>query len=741
MRAARHLAGMLLIVCVVAGLSVTAFGQAQGMVTTIATGGADPVDIAVNPVTNVIYIPNYNSANVTAINGLNNESTLIPVDSNPVAIGINAATNKIYVADFGADLVTVIKASQNNQTISISTGHGPYAIAVDEVTDTIYVANYYANTVTVINGSTDAVIATVAVQTTPRAIAVNQVTNKVYVANWSSNSVSVIDPTNNNHTLNIAVGTNPVAIAINQQTNQIYIANYNSQFATAIDGSSNNTSRITTGNNPRAIAVNQVTNHIFVANYGSNNVTVIDGSVNQPITNVPLTPEQQPIAIAADAVTGLVYVANNNYYTSTVSVIDDNASDGQAYLTVIQNISTGREPVAIAVNPVTDRIYTANSYDNTFSVIYYSNSNAVQFVPVAPCRLIDTRSNGGPLQGGQFHSFNVPALGGCNIPSTAAAFSLNVTVVPQGDLGYLTIWPTGEDQPVVSTLNSPDGRVKANAAIVPAGYQGNVNVYVSNTTNVILDIDGYFAAPGAQTYQFYPLTPCRVVDTRSGNGGPLQAGIERDYTIAGSCGIPSSAVAYSFNVTVLPTNGALDYLTVWPQGQSQPTVSTLNDSTGTVVANAAIVPAGANNTTAFYAHNKPTNLLLDVNGYFAPAGIGGLSLYPMQPCRVLDTRGVGGPFVGLWNAPGGVDVLTSPCVTPATVGAFVFNATVVPSGRMPYLTLWPHNENQPTVSTLNAYDGFNTSNMAIVPTNDGSVDAYADGLTNLIIDISSYFAP
>ncbi len=57
------------------------------------------------------------------------------------------------------------------------------------------------------------------------------------------------------------------------------------------------------------------------------------------------------------------------------------------------------------------------------------------------------------------------------------------------------------------------------------------------------------------------------------------------------------------------------------------------------------------------------------------------------------------------------------------------------------LTLWPHGEQQPTVSTLNAYDGFIISNMAIVPTNDGSIDVYAAGLTQLILDISGYFAP
>ena len=50
-----------------------------------------------------------------------------------------------------------------------------------------------------------------------------------------------------------------------------------------------------------------------------------------------------------------------------------------------------------------------------------------------------------------------------------------------GSLNYLTLWPTGETQPYVSTLNS-DGRVKANAAITPAGTNGGVSVFVSDAT-------------------------------------------------------------------------------------------------------------------------------------------------------------------------------------------------------------------------------------------------------------------
>ena len=373
-------------------------------------------------------------------------------------------------------------------------------------------------------------------------------------------------------------------------------------------------------------------------------------------------------------------------------------------------------------------------------------SQAQQLVAVTPCRLVDTRQTGDPIQGGTSQSYILPQLGGCNVSSSAAAYSLNVTVVPHGALGYLTIWPTGEAQPVVSTMNSPDGRTKANAAIVPAGTSGAVSVYVTNTSDVILDIDGYFAPPGSQTYQFYPLTPCRLVDTRGADGdlgGPrLAAQAQRSFPLLESttC-IPTglNPLAYSLNFTVIPnpSRQQLGYLSVWPAGDTQPVVSTLNNPTATVVANAAIVPAGTDGDIDVYAFNT-TDLLIDINGYFAAPGTGGLSLYPAAPCRVLDTRqNHGQPFMGEKT----VNVVGSTCAPPSSAQAYVFNATVVPPGSMPYLTLWPDGELRPVASTLNAYDGFITSNMAIVPTNNGSIDAYAAALTQLLLDISGYFAP
>ena len=74
-----------------------------------------------------------------------------------------------------------------------------------------------------------------------------------------------------------------------------------------------------------------------------------------------------------------------------------------------------------------------------------------------------------------------------------------------------------------------------------------------------------------------------------------------------------------------------------------------------------------------------------------------------------------------------MDVVDSPCGVPAAAQAYVFNASVVPYGALGYLTLWPDGASQPVVSTLNALDASISSNMAIVPSTNGKVDAYASG--------------
>jgi YVTN family beta-propeller protein len=710
---------------------------------------ASPNAVAVNAANNTAIVASAEQGKVTVISGTN--STTISDSGAPMAVAANSVTNKVYVANALSNSVTVIDGV-TLATSTVNTGGFPAAVAVNQLTNKTYVVNQLGDSVTVIDGATLATT-TVPVGVLPGALAINQITNKIYVVDACNTTacnqhgaVTVIDGSTN-MTRSVDVGTQPGGIAVNSATNMVYVTNQQDNTVTAINGATLATSTINVGLAPFAIGVNGVTNKIYVANENAGSVSVINGATNQTQTTI-FNVGSNAYALVIDEVTNKIYVANcdgdNTCSTPGAVTVISGTVDGIQTVAIV-----GVQPVAIALNSSTHNLYVAdlgtqnNSPDpGNVAIINGNPPAALQFVNLTPCRLVDTRNGNGPIAGGTSQSFVLPGAGGCGVPQNAAAVSLNTTVVPQGRLGYLSLWPTGEDQPLVSTLNSPDGRVKANAAIVPAGYLGAVSVYVTDTTNVILDVDGYFIPPNQNTLQFYPLAPCRLVDTRNGQQqGTLQAGVERDYTLAGHCGIPSSAAAFSLNVTVLPVGGGLDYLTVWPKGVARPTVSTLNDPTGTSVANAAIVPIGNQNATAFYAHNNNTDLLVDTNGYFAPQG-SGLSFYPAAPCRVLDTRHVGNgqPFVGTLSPP--VNVAGSPCAPPSNSRGYVFNATVVPAnGPMPFLTLWPDGQGQPTVSTLNARDGAITSNLAIVPTSNGMIDAYAQGLTQLILDISGYFAP
>jgi YVTN family beta-propeller protein len=719
--------------------SLPAFGQR--VVATI-----QPVDypsaIAVNSVTNQIYVASDMDNVVTVINGATNTATTVPVGRYPHDIAVNPVTNKIYVPNVRDNTVTVIDGV-TLATSTVPVGSAPAALAVNPVTNKIYVTNADDNTVTVIDGQSLST-QTVPVGEGPLAVTVNSVTNKIYVGDQrflGTSAVSVIDGATNtvatvdlNGTADFQYGNS--ALILDAVTNQVYAMGYVYLFV--IDGVTNIVTpvQLPVYGCSQTVAVNPVTNRIYIPVNCQNDVVVIDGSSNNIVGTVPTG--TYPSELSINSVSNQIYVTNLD--DSSLTVID-----GATNAWTILNV--GASPQVVAANPVTGLAYVGNG-DSSVSVIAGALV-ALQFVPVTPCRLVDTRQTGNPIQGGTSQSFPVPQLGNCNIPSTAAAYSLNVTLVPPpgGTVGFLTVWPTGQDQPGSSLMNSWDGRFKANAAIVLAGANGAVSAYSSDTTNLVLDINGYFAPVSGSTLAFYSLAPCRVADTRNPNGplgGPfLTANQERDFPVldASSCNIPSSAAAYSLNFTVVPRNDQVWVFTAWPFGDTLPGTSTLNAPTGTVVANAAIVPAGTSGKVATLA-SADTDLLIDINGYFAPAGFGGLSLYPVGPCRVLDTRkvGDGAPFTGQLSPP--VNVEDSVCGIPTDAEAYVFNATLLPAGGpVYYLMLWPDGGRQPNVSTLNAYDGAVTSNMAILPTINGSIDAYAAGLTQLLLDISAYFAP
>ncbi|MGZ4825103.1 MAG: InlB B-repeat-containing protein, partial [Terriglobales bacterium] len=182
-------------------------------------------------------------------------------------------------------------------------------------------------------------------------------------------------------------------------------------------------------------------------------------------------------------------------------------------------------------------------------------------------------------------------------------------------------WPTTSPDampvPWVSTLNVPTGAVTANAAIVPAGQNGAISVLATSDTDVLIDINGYFApSTSPNDLSLYTVPPCRVRDTRENTGLFSTTPLAID-TTAAACGIISTAAAIVVNATVVPAT-TLGFLTLWADGQTQPNVSTLNASEwpGFVTSNMAILPTRSAVIDAY--GSSPTHLVLDTTGYFAP---------------------------------------------------------------------------------------------------------------------------
>lgn len=133
---------------------------------------------------------------------------------------------------------------------------------------------------------------------------------------------------------------------------------------------------------------------------------------------------------------------------------------------------------------------------------------------------------------------------------------------------------------------------------------------------------GAFARPaGAQGLQFFAITPCRSVDTRTGNGGIISASVLRQFTMKNSCGVPATAKAISLNCTIVsPSVGG--FFSLWPAGGVFPVVATINFDAGEpALANGAIVPIAAGSPDLSVAYgtgpgNGQLHAVLDVTGYF-----------------------------------------------------------------------------------------------------------------------------
>jgi hypothetical protein len=343
--------------------------------------------------------------------------------------------------------------------------------------------------------------------------------------------------------------------------------------------------------------------------------------------------------------------------------------------------------------------------------------------------------------------------------ATAIAFPSSGNVAVNADA--TCVWEVTSNAPWIEldtgTLGAGTGNVSYSVLsnTTPAARTGTITIGAQTFT-----ITQAAGSAAQQPLRFVPLPPCRVLETRapynfegrSGAFGPpaLNAGETRTMQLPAStvCSIPATAKAYVVNVTVIPT-ASLGYATVWPAGEARPDVWTIRSTDGQIVANSAIVKAGANGGISVYASDR-TDALIDITGYYTDStAVTGLAFYPLTPCRVIDTRleyrAPAGPFgppsMGAQQTRRFRFPASPYCTIPAAA-AYSVTITAVPPAALAYLTAWPAGSGQPNVSSINSFAGRTLANNVIIPASaDGSIDVFTFNATDFLIDINGYYAP
>jgi len=267
----------------------------------------------------------------------------------------------------------------------------------------------------------------------------------------------------------------------------------------------------------------------------------------------------------------------------------------------------------------------------TTEVIYdvagwYSESGtgpAGRYEPLVPARILDTRDGtGAGVRLGPGASLELQVAGRGGVPATGAgAAVLNVAATSTTATSYLTVYPTGDPQPLAANLNFLPGDTVANRAMAKLGTAGKVTIYNNaGSADVVVDVGGWYtdATVSGTTGGYTPLAPARILDTRSalGSAGPVGSGATVDVAVTGRGGVPGTgASAVILNVTVTQPQGP-GYLTMFPAGAPRPLASDLNYAAGETRPNLVVVRLGTDGKVSLFTPTA-TEVVIDVAGWFS----------------------------------------------------------------------------------------------------------------------------
>ena len=242
------------------------------------------------------------------------------------------------------------------------------------------------------------------------------------------------------------------------------------------------------------------------------------------------------------------------------------------------------------------------------------------------------RALGSSAQGASFAAGTVTPVtvsgGATTVPASASAVVVNVTAVGNAP-SYLTVYPAGAMRPLAASLNFGPGQIISNRSVVGVGTGGQIDIYnYAGDATVDVDVDGYYSGGEAGSGSvFVPITPVRVVDTRSPtDGAAVASGASESFVLTSGSTIPYTATAVAANFTVVPQGGA-GFITVYPTSDDAPPLaSDVNWAAGSgPTPNFTVADTDGTGFVDVYnlPNATPVDLVVDDFGYFVAIAGGG----------------------------------------------------------------------------------------------------------------------
>ncbi|MFZ0892123.1 MAG: YncE family protein [Thermoplasmata archaeon] len=432
------------------------------VVATIPVGNTSaPEPPAFDPVSGELFVPDYDSNNVSIINGSSDVVTAtVAVGTSPIAAVYDPTNNLVYVVNAGSSNVSVISGSNNSLVSSIGVGGFPNAPTLVPASGDIYVSNSDSGNISVISAATDRVTASIEVGDEPEQPVLDGTSGDLYVAN--DLYISVIDPNDDSVVDTIRIpsdlGLNPPVF--DSETGDLYFTEARGSDVLVLSGANDSFVGNVSGAAPTgsSAVLDPLTGDLYVvANEGSStaaNITVV-ATPSDTVLGTILTPGV-PQAPVLDAYDGNLYVPVQNQ-TDLLGGL------GGGNVSVINGIDV-ETTLAVGQYPLTP------TYDSTNHDVYVANWGSI-----APSTVSVISPNGTSSSG----------------PLMIVSFSADPNVVPENHTTTLAVVASGGSGVVSYNYSGlPPGCVTENAPSLSCS-PGALGYFTVNAT--VSDAAGHSA--------------------------------------------------------------------------------------------------------------------------------------------------------------------------------------------------------------------------------------------------------